>query len=172
MPPSPPPDHTQPRVTFRRSSSLPPATFRGEPPASLDSPVIRRMAINTPGNDSAKHGLEIEELSPEAMIPDSVVIYRDPEIEIPEKDDTTETDLQKKFTEIDLDRMRDDSHDETNETTVENTRQTTKKQSESRKRRICSVDDLDSNNGREKKVRSTATLSSSGDPGGLRKPTI
>src|SRR5262245_2453437 len=156
MPPSPPPDHTHPRVSFRRSSSLPPTTFRGESPASPDPPVINRMTINTQGNDSSRHSLVIEELSPEAIIPDSVVIHRDPEIEIPEKGDATETDLQKKFTEIDLDRMRDDTHSETNDKTVEDKLQTTKKQT--RKRRIWSVDDLDSN-GREKKVRSTAILS-------------
>lgn len=57
--------------------------------------------------------VEIEELSPEAIIPDSVTILRDPEVEIPDDEYTNnESDLEKQFGGIKLDRMRDDSGSE------------------------------------------------------------
>jgi hypothetical protein len=60
--------------------------------------------------------VEIEELSPEAIIPDSVTILRDPEVEIPEDGDAnSELDLEKRFGGIKLDRMRDDSGSEDND---------------------------------------------------------
>ena len=58
--------------------------------------------------------ISIEELSPEAIIPDSVTVYRNPEIEIPEEGvrqgrSSPDMELGRKFTEIDLDRMSDGS---------------------------------------------------------------
>jgi hypothetical protein len=55
-----------------------------------------------------KDMVAIEELSPEAIIPDSVTVYRDPEVEIPEEEFESEMELGRKLTEIDLDRMSDD----------------------------------------------------------------
>src|SRR5438046_391765 len=114
MPPSPPPEHwlSEPKsCTYRRSSSLPPETLRRDnrSPRSL-SPLIKSMTIRspTPYDDPCK--VVIEELSPDAIIPDSVTIYRDPEVEVPgEETGPTEEDLRERFTEIDLDRMRDDT---------------------------------------------------------------
>lgn len=57
--------------------------------------------------------VEIEELSPEAIIPDSVLVLRDPEVEIPDEEGSNhEAELEKRFGGIKLDRMRDDSGSE------------------------------------------------------------
>ena len=60
-------------------------------------------------NEQEEEGVSVEELSPEAIIPDSIPIMRDPEIEVPEDDDPTEAELETKPTTIELDRMRDGS---------------------------------------------------------------
>jgi hypothetical protein len=57
--------------------------------------------------------VEIEELSPEAIIPDSLPILRDPQIEIPEDEySESEAELEKKFTAFKLDRMTDGTESE------------------------------------------------------------
>ena len=64
--------------------------------------------------EGTKDMVSIEELSPEAIIPDSMTVYRDPEVEIPEEGvpeggSSPDMELGRKFTEIDLDRMSDGS---------------------------------------------------------------
>jgi hypothetical protein len=59
--------------------------------------------------------VEIEELSPEAIVPDSVTVLRDPEVEIPDDEGSNESELEKRFWGIKLDRMRDDSGSEDGE---------------------------------------------------------
>lgn len=119
--PSPPAEQIQSsaKARVRRASSLPPekTNLRISPPASPKT--IRSAAV--PGSpvatyaaaETAKKGMvEIEELSPEAIIPDSVSILRDPEIEIPDDEGSTESELEKRFWGIKLDRMRDDGDSE------------------------------------------------------------
>ena|SRR2546421_11318298 len=113
--PSPPAEQTQaPKPLLRRASSLPPEKTkpRLSPPAT--SPKAAFTAIpGSPVSAVKKEMVEIEELSPEAIIPDSVAILRDPEVEIPDDEDANnESDLEKRFGGIKLDRMRDDSGSE------------------------------------------------------------
>jgi hypothetical protein len=98
MPPSPPAEQTVDKpAPLRRASSLPAETIRptSRPPTPIS--VIRRLRrLRIPDDDAMDHRdndegtVEIEELSPEAIIPDSLLIMRDPEIETPREDDEEE----------------------------------------------------------------------------------
>ena len=113
MPPSPPPESTQSTPpyrgsspSFRRATSLPPESTRVQRPSPTFS-LFRHRRQELPDDDGpVEKAVEIEELSPEAIIPDSVTIMRDPVVEVPE-DETTEAELEKRFTNIKLDRMHD-----------------------------------------------------------------
>lgn len=107
MPPSPQPDFGQNKPCLRRASSQPPESIRrSKSPVPLIKQV--RLGVSTVQDDA----LEIEELSPEAIIPDSVNVMRDPEVEVPDDGEVTEEDLEKQFTTFQLDRMDDGSESE------------------------------------------------------------
>jgi hypothetical protein len=103
MPPSPKADHGVERLpSLRRASSLPPENIHLSSRPSTPVSVIkqlRRLRIPDPDDvmDSQDRreedgaAVEIEELSPEAIIPDSLPIMRDPEIETPQDDDEDDT---------------------------------------------------------------------------------
>jgi hypothetical protein len=61
------------------------------------------MRIEVPDTKST---VEIEELSPDAIIPDSVTVMRDPEIEVPRDDNVVADSLEDRLTGIDLDGAR------------------------------------------------------------------
>ena len=92
MPPSPQADHGVEKLTpVRRASSLPPENIRLTSRPSTPISVINQLRrLRIPDNDDAmdreedeEGTVEIEELSPDAIIPDSVLVMRDPEIETP-----------------------------------------------------------------------------------------
>jgi hypothetical protein len=108
MPPSPQPDYSQSKPSTRRATSLPPVITRRS-----STPISLFKQIRLTDDEIKEGGIEIEELSPEAIIPDSVTVMRDPEIEVPDDEEgPTEAELENKFTEIKLDRMHDGSHNE------------------------------------------------------------
>jgi len=98
----------------------------------------------------------IEELSPEAIIPDSVTIYRDPEVELPDERDSTDAELGRKFTEIDLDRMSDDKVSEDGDGKGSGERVIKKVP---KKRKYLAVDGVDGDQRQRKKVVSPRDLS-------------
>jgi hypothetical protein len=82
--PSPPadrPDRIDEETVPRRATSLPPETTRKKRPSTLTS-VIKNMRIVSLDDNPEAGTVEVEELSPEAIIPDSITIMRDPEVEI------------------------------------------------------------------------------------------
>ena len=94
-----------PEKTKARTSPPPAASPKTRSAVDSGSPVAPTQPV--------KEGMvEIEELSPEAIIPDSVTVLRDPEIEIPDDEGSTESELEKRFGGIKLDRMRDDGDSE------------------------------------------------------------
>ena len=110
MPPSPQPDYTSTKSSLRRASSLPPEIIRAR--SSTPISLLRQMSLNVTNdndNEQEEEGVSVEELSPDAIIPDSLPILRDPEIEIPEDYDSPEQELETELTVIDLDRMHDGS---------------------------------------------------------------
>ena len=78
---------------------------------------MKKMRITVPETEEKirEDTLEMEELSPEAIIPDSVNILRDPEVEVPEDDQGQSEDLEEQITAIKLDRMHDESYSEESE---------------------------------------------------------
>jgi hypothetical protein len=87
--PSPPadrPDRTDDETIPRRATSLPPESTRKKRSSTLTS-VIKKMRIASLEDNPEGGTVEIEELSPDAIIPDSITIMRDPEVEI--QDDNT-----------------------------------------------------------------------------------
>jgi hypothetical protein len=113
MPPSPQPDFEPCKLSFRRATSLPPETSRIQG-CSTPIPVIKKMRHLKIPDDNQVQGetVKIEELSPEAIIPDSLTILRDPEVEVPDDDDLSEVELDDKFTAIKLDGMHDEGEQE------------------------------------------------------------
>ena len=67
------------------------------------------VADDNDNEQEEEEGISVEELSPDAIIPDSLPVLRDPEIEIPEDDDPTEIELEEKLTTIEVDMMHDES---------------------------------------------------------------
>jgi hypothetical protein len=127
MPPSPQPDFIQRRSSFRRASSLPPETVRADPPLT-SIPLQEQASLSIPNDqDTQEDTIKIEELSPEAIIPDSVTILRDPEVEIPDDEDPSELDLERKLTAIKLDRMDDVSDNKDQEMPITPIRTTRKR---------------------------------------------
>ena len=113
MPPSPQPDYSNTKPLSRRATSLPPDTGRIQRSPTPISIIRQKQFEATKKADTDEEGVEIEELSPEAIIPDSVTIMRDPEVEVPDDGgDSTEVELEKKITAIKLERMHDDSGSE------------------------------------------------------------
>jgi len=114
MPPSPQADSSSPKPSLRRASSLPPetSTYKERSPSPITR--LKKMRITVPETkDEVKEDtLEMEELSPEAIIPDSVNILRDPEVEVPEDDQRQPEELEEQITAIKLDRMHDESYSE------------------------------------------------------------
>jgi len=109
--------------------------------------------IELPKLSGTKDTVSIEELSPEAIIPDSIPIYRDPEVEIPEESDSADTELGRKFTEIDLDRMTDDQLPEETEKRSQSERVTRRGQ---RKRKYGAVDEAARDEPERKRTASPA----------------
>src|SRR5947207_5946452 len=110
MPPSPQPDYTSTKPSLRRATSLPPEIMRAR--SSTPISLLKQMRLTAPDDNDKEQdeeGISVEELSPEAIIPDSIPVMRDPEIEIPKEDDSKEVDLETKLTAIKLDRMCDGS---------------------------------------------------------------
>ena len=110
MPPSPQPEYTSTKPSFRRATSLPPEITRAR--SSTPVSLLKQMRLSVPDdndNEQKEEGVSVEELSPEAIIPDSLPVLRDPEIEVPEEDDYTEAELETKLTAIELDAMDDGS---------------------------------------------------------------
>ena len=112
MPPSPQPDFgTSTKPSLRRATSLPPEQSRFSGPSTPVIPYLKLPDSEDlqPDDDDS---VEIEELSPEAIIPDEIPVLRDPEIEVPDEEGTAEAELEEKFTTIlNLDRMHDGSED-------------------------------------------------------------
>jgi|SRR5277367_3991053 len=117
MPPSPQPDFSPAlKPSLRRATSLPPEQSSRFSRPSTPTTTIPFFKLpdseDAPSPDSQSP--EIEELSPEAIVPDEVPVLRDPEIEVPDDDDGTiaEAELEEKFSKIlKLDRMHDGSED-------------------------------------------------------------
>lgn len=153
MPPSPQPDFTQRRSSLRRSTSLPPEAIRTEHPLT-SIPLKKQTSLAIPSDQNAQEDtIEIEELSPDAIIPDSVIILRDPEVEIPGDEDLSELDLEKKFTSIQLDRMDDVSENKEQETPITPTRAT-------RKRKFTPTEESENDERQRKRVTIPQTFSS------------
>ena len=101
MPPSPQPESPEPDVPPRRASSLPPETTRKKRSPTLTS-AFKKMRIEAGDSNINEGTVEIEELSPEAIIPDSINIMRDPEVVLQEDEAEADGSLDDKFTDIDL----------------------------------------------------------------------
>ena len=119
-------------------------------------PKIKPSSIELPKTPDTKDMVAIEELSPEAIIPDSVTIYRDPEVELPDERDSTDAELGRKFTEIDLDRMSDDKVSEDGDGKGSGERVIKKVP---KKRKHLAVDGVDGDQRQRKKVVSPRDLS-------------
>jgi len=99
MPPSPQADQGIEKLpSARRASSLPPENIRPNSRPSIPISVIKQLRrLRIPDNDDAMDGqenqedgegaIEIEELSPDAIVPDHIQVMRDPEIETPREDE-------------------------------------------------------------------------------------
>jgi hypothetical protein len=104
------------------------------------------MTIRSPPPEELREDtFEVEELSPDAIIPDSVTMYMDPVVdEVADGGDyrgpTQEEELNEKFTEIDLDRMRDDTACEESEENEKKSGKSARKSLRSRKRQ-SSIDE-------------------------------
>ena len=114
MPPSPQPDFSPSlKPSLRRATSLPPEqSIRFSRPST---PTLLKLPDSEDPLSPPKSP-EIEELSPEAIVPDEIPVLRDPEIEVPDDEDegrgTAEAELEEKFSKIlQLDRMHDGSED-------------------------------------------------------------
>jgi hypothetical protein len=116
MPPSPQPDFSPAlKPSLRRATSLPPEqSIRFSRPST---PTLLKLPDSEdPPSPQPQQSPEIEELSPEAIVPDEVPVLRDPEIEVPDDEEegtvTAEAELEEKFSKIlQLDRMHDGSED-------------------------------------------------------------
>jgi len=109
MPPSPQTDYSQSKPSIKRATSLPPEITRQR----SSTPISLFKRIRLTDDDIKDDTIEIEELSQEAIIPDSMTVMRDPEIEVPDDDDDpTELQFENKFTAIKSDRMHDGSQSE------------------------------------------------------------
>jgi hypothetical protein len=103
MPPSPPPDRPERESPPRRAASLPPELIRRKRSSTLTS-VFKKMRIEAQESGVEAGTVDIEELSPEAIIPDSMTIMRDPEIEIHDDDEARrDRSVEDKSTGIDVD---------------------------------------------------------------------
>src|SRR5436190_2385822 len=103
MPPSPQPDYTSTKPSLRRANSLPPEIIRAR--SSTPISLLKQMRLTAPDDndeEQEEEGISIEELSPEAIIPDSVPVMRDPEVEVPEDDDSKDVELETKLNAIKL----------------------------------------------------------------------
>jgi len=106
MPPSPKADHGIEKLpSVRRASSLPPENIRLSSRPSTPISVIKQLRrLRIPDNDDAmdRHenqedgegAVEIEELSPDAIVPDHIQVMRDPEIETPREDEGDDSERQ------------------------------------------------------------------------------
>jgi hypothetical protein len=159
--PSPQPDLTQ-KVslrqsppTFRRAASLPPETSRFQhspPPIS----VFKQGRLQGPDENEVKEGqVAVEELSPNAIIPDSVTVMRDPVVELPDDGESFEGDLEKKFTAIKLDVMRDSGESDTSEEQDTSIKPATN----ARKRKHTPTEEGETETQRRKRMASPMTFS-------------
>lgn len=86
-------------------------------------------------------------------MPDSLTVMRDPEIELPEDEDSTEVELENKLTAIKLDRMHDGSQTEESEEEIAPLRRST------RKRKYIPADGESQEEQRRKRTASPRTFS-------------
>ena len=113
MPPSPQPDSNPPKPSLRRASSLPPeASYIERSPSPVTRLKRMRITVPEPEDEAQEDTLDMEELSPEAIIPDSVNILRDPEVELPDDDEREQEDSEEEITAMKLDRTHDESYSE------------------------------------------------------------
>src|SRR5277367_2291367 len=101
MPPSPQPDFSPHKPSLRRATSLPPEQSRFSRPSTPIITLFKLPDSQDAPSPSPPQSPEIEELSPEAIVPDEVPVLRDPEIEVPDDEEgSAEAELEEKFTNI------------------------------------------------------------------------
>ena len=153
MPPSPQPESPAFRPSLRRSSSLPPEILKPSRISPPPSPPEQKR-VQEPGSQFLEDWVEVEELSPEAIIPDSVTVIKDPEVEMPEDEELdAEQELERTFTNIKLDRMHDWSLSEGSSDDGRDTSQA------ARKRKFTPTGDEETEDKRKRRIASPRTSS-------------